>query len=178
MRESSASRANAGSRRFAQVRVLARGVEERFGIEDPAHDLVHRLRALGAAPFDERAYRTDERAEACRGHAIDAARCLERIFDSPDTHQRDQSDIAIPADVQLKGVVYGDRGAMLEAEFIGTHVGAFEGIAASHRNVRVPYAVAYDVDAAGIKALRLYFPMDQLMRQIGAGEAVEAGARG
>jgi hypothetical protein len=81
---------------------------------------------------------------------------------------------AFRTDVRLKGVVYGDRQAILEADFVGTHVGAFEGIPASHRSVRVPYAVAYDVDPAGIKALRLYFPMDQLLRQIGAGERVEA----
>jgi hypothetical protein len=84
---------------------------------------------------------------------------------------------AFRTSVRVKGVVYGDRQAMLEADFVGTHVGAFEGIAASHRDVRVPYAVAYDVETAGIKALRLYFPMDQLLRQIGAGETVAAGAR-
>ena len=81
---------------------------------------------------------------------------------------------AFKTNIQVKGVVYGDRQAMLEADFVGTHVGAFEGIPASHRDVRVPYAVAYDVDDAGIKALRLYFPMDQLMRQIGAKESVTA----
>ena len=81
---------------------------------------------------------------------------------------------AFKTNIQVKGVVYGDRQAMLEADFVGTHVGAFEGIPASHRDVRVPYAVAYDVDEAGIKALRLYFPMDQLMRQIGAKENVTA----
>ena len=83
---------------------------------------------------------------------------------------------AFRTDVQLKRVVYGDGHAMLEADFVGTHVGAFEGIPASHRAVRVPYAVAYDVDTNGIKALRLYFPMEQLLRQIGAGERVEATA--
>lgn len=83
---------------------------------------------------------------------------------------------AFKTNIQVKGVVYGDGRAMLEADFVGTHVGAFEGIPASHRDVRVPYAVAYDVDAAGIKALRLYFPMDQLMRQIGAKESVAATA--
>ena len=83
---------------------------------------------------------------------------------------------AFRTDVRVKGIVYGDSQAMLEADFVGTHVGTFEGIPASHRNVRVPYAVAYDVDAAGIKALRLYFPMDQLLRQIGAGDRVEATA--
>jgi len=75
---------------------------------------------------------------------------------------------AFKTNIQVKRVVYGDGHAMLEAEFVGTHVGAFEGIPATHREVRVPYAVAYDVDSAGISALRLYFPMDTLMRQIGA----------
>ena len=81
---------------------------------------------------------------------------------------------AFKTDIQVKGVLYGDHQAMLEAEFVGTHVGAFEGIPASHRHVRVPYAVAYDVEPAGIKALRLYFPMEELMRQIGAGERAAA----
>ena len=81
---------------------------------------------------------------------------------------------AFKTDIHVKGVLYGDHQAMLEAEFVGTHVGAFEGIPASHRHVRVPYAVAYDVEPAGIKALRLYFPMEELMRQIGARERAAA----
>ena len=48
---------------------------------------------------------------------------------------------AFKTDVQLTGVVYGDGLAMLEADFVGMHVGAFEGIPASHRNVRVSYDV-------------------------------------
>ena len=81
---------------------------------------------------------------------------------------------AFKTDIQVRSVVYGERQAMLEAEFVGTHIGVFEGIPPTQRHVRVPYAVAYDVDSAGIAALRLYFPMDQLMRQIGAVEAVRA----
>lgn len=79
---------------------------------------------------------------------------------------------AFKTDIRVKGVVYGERQAMLEADFVGTHIGVFEGVPASLRDVHVSYAVAYDVDASGITALRLYFPMDQLMRQIGAGERV------
>ena len=81
---------------------------------------------------------------------------------------------AFKTNIQVKRVVYGDGHAMLEAVFVGTHVGTFEGIPATHRDVRVPYAVAYDVNSAGITALRLYFPMDVLMRQIGAGERTAA----
>ena len=60
--------------------------------------------------------------------------------------------------VRVKGVVYGDRQAMLEADFVGTHVGAFEGIPASHRNVRVPYAVAYDVEDRRHQSPAALFP--------------------
>ena len=65
---------------------------------------------------------------------------------------------------------------MLEAEFAGTHIGAFEGIPPSHREVLVPYAVAYDLEAGRIKALRLYFPLELLLKQIGGGVTETAGA--
>ena len=44
----------------------------------------------------------------------------------------------------------GDGEAILEAEFIGTHVGEFEGVPATLRPVRVPYSVAYGGLAAVI----------------------------
>ena len=81
---------------------------------------------------------------------------------------------AFRSDVKLKGVVYGTGHAMLEADFIGTHIAAFEGVPASLRRVQVPYAVAYDVNDTAITALRLYFPLDTLLKQIGAGETVSA----
>jgi len=56
--------------------------------------------------------------------------------------------------------------AVLWLLFAGTHIGAFEGIPASHRQVLVPYAVAYELDCNGINALRLYFPLELLLRQI------------
>jgi steroid delta-isomerase-like uncharacterized protein len=68
---------------------------------------------------------------------------------------------------QVHNIVAGDNTAMAEAEFIGTHIGEFEGIAASNRHVQVPYAVAYDLEDGKITALRLYFPMELLLQQIG-----------
>jgi predicted ester cyclase len=56
---------------------------------------------------------------------------------------------------------------MAEVEFIGTHIGEFEGIVASNRQVQVPYAVAYDLEDDKITALRLYFPMELMLHQIG-----------
>jgi hypothetical protein len=63
-------------------------------------------------------------------------------------------------------VLYGDGEAMLEADFIATHVGAFEGVPASLRPVRVPYSVAYALADGRITALRIYFPFPLLMQQI------------
>ncbi|MCA1849699.1 MAG: ester cyclase [Acidobacteria bacterium] len=77
---------------------------------------------------------------------------------------------AFRTDIQVKSAVYGDGSAMAEAEFVGTHIGEFEGVAASNRQVRVPYAAAYDLDGGKIKALRLYFPMELLLRQIGGAQ--------
>ena len=63
-------------------------------------------------------------------------------------------------------ILYGDANAMLEARFEGTHIGEFEGVPATGREVDVPYAVAYDLRGDGISALRLYFPLELLKRQI------------
>lgn len=73
-------------------------------------------------------------------------------------------------------IVYGEANAILEARFTGTHIGEFEGVPATGREVDVPYAVAYDLRGDRISALRLYFPLDLLMRQI-AGAAQPAAAQ-
>jgi hypothetical protein len=82
---------------------------------------------------------------------------------------------AFESHVQVRGIVYGDNRVMLEADFVGTHIAPFEGIPPTHRRVQVPYAAAYDINDTSITALRVYFPLDALLRQIGAGEVVEAG---
>ena len=58
---------------------------------------------------------------------------------------------------------------MLEVVFVGTHTGEFGGVAATGRPVEVPYAVVYDLRGDKIAALRIYMPVDALMRQITAG---------
>ena len=73
---------------------------------------------------------------------------------------------AFSSAVELKGMVWGHGEAALEAEFIGTHIGEFEGVAPTLRPVRVPYSVAYTLADGRITALRLYFPFELLMRQI------------
>jgi predicted ester cyclase len=57
---------------------------------------------------------------------------------------------------ELKGLlVDGDRAA-LEADFVGRHIGEFAGIAATGRDIRVPYSVHYSLANGRITALRIY----------------------
>ena len=64
-------------------------------------------------------------------------------------------------------VVASDR-AVAELDFVGVHTGEFSGIEATGREVSVPYCAVYDLEGEKIRALRLYFPMDVLLRQLGA----------
>jgi predicted ester cyclase len=81
---------------------------------------------------------------------------------------------AFSSAIEVKSVINGEGESMLEAEFIGTHIGEFEGVAPSLKAVRVPYSVAYALADGKITALRLYFPFDLLMRQLTDGAAIAA----
>ena len=73
---------------------------------------------------------------------------------------------AFAASPVVRSVIADDGRAALEAEFVGTHVGEFAGVPPTGRRVGVPYAVAYDLAGDAIGALRLYLPMDALVRQL------------
>jgi predicted ester cyclase len=66
----------------------------------------------------------------------------------------------------VSSLATGSDRVMIEAEFAGPHAGEFAGILPTGRRVRVPYVVAYDLDAGEIEAMRLYLPMDSLVRQL------------
>jgi len=70
------------------------------------------------------------------------------------------------AQPELVGPLTGDGAAMLEAVFIGRQVDTWEGVPATGRDVRIPYAMAYDVTGGFITALRAYFPMAALRAQL------------
>jgi predicted ester cyclase len=74
---------------------------------------------------------------------------------------------AFDARPEIKQTVVADGHAALEADFVGTHTGEFQGVPATGKHVQVPYAVLYDLDGPAITALRIYLPMDVLMQQIG-----------
>jgi ketosteroid isomerase-like protein len=84
---------------------------------------------------------------------------------------------AFTSAIELKSLLCGDGEAILEAEFIGIHIGEFEGVAATLRPVRLPYSVAYTLAGGRITALRLYFPFELLMRQLAGIETPVAAAR-
>jgi predicted ester cyclase len=67
-------------------------------------------------------------------------------------------ELAFDGRPELKSLIVdpdGQRSA-IEADFVGRHTGEFAGIAATGRDVRVPYSVHYDLTNGGISALRIY----------------------
>ena len=73
---------------------------------------------------------------------------------------------AFDARMELKNLLTDNGKAAIEADFAGTHTGEFGGIPPTGRKVRVPYSVVYDLSGGQISALRIYFPMSQLIDQL------------
>ena len=74
--------------------------------------------------------------------------------------------VAFEASQELKNMIVGDGQAAAEIDFVGRHVGELGGMAATGREVRVPYCMVYELEGEKIGALRGYMPMDVLMRQL------------
>ncbi len=73
---------------------------------------------------------------------------------------------AFEARPEVKNVIITNGQAVAELDFVGKHVGEFGGIAATGKDVRVPYCVVYDLQGEKIEALRIYMPTDALLRQL------------
>lgn len=74
---------------------------------------------------------------------------------------------AFEARPEIRTLIVASDQAVAELDFVGKHTGEFSGIEATGREVSVPYCAVYDLEGKKIKALRLYFPMDVLLRQLG-----------
>ncbi len=67
---------------------------------------------------------------------------------------------------KLRNITFADGVAGLEAVFVGRHVAEFGGVPATGAEVRMPYAVFYDIDGDKITALRAYFPIAALVGRL------------
>ena len=78
---------------------------------------------------------------------------------------------AFDARAESRSRIYAEKQAVLEADFVGKHIGTFAGVPATGREVRVPLCVVYDLENGKIVRGRVYLEVPVLMRQIGAGPA-------
>ena len=73
---------------------------------------------------------------------------------------------AFDATAETRSRIYAENQAVLEADFVGTHIGTFAGIPATRRKVRVPLCVVYDLQNGKISRGRVYMQVPVLMRQL------------
>ena len=75
---------------------------------------------------------------------------------------------AFDAHAKQTNLVVADGRAVLEAMFVGRHVGDFAGIKQTGKNVDVPMCISYDLKNDKIVTARIYFEMDVLRKQLSA----------
>ncbi len=64
-------------------------------------------------------------------------------------------------------MLFGESNAMVEGDFTGKHIGEFNGIPATGKDVRVPLCIVYDVLDKKITRARIYFELPALLSQLG-----------
>lgn len=74
--------------------------------------------------------------------------------------------VAFAGTVEPRNMVYGEQGAVGEWDFVGTHIGAFDGIPATGKQVRVPLVVSYDIMDDQIKRARVYLDRAVMRQQL------------
>lgn len=74
--------------------------------------------------------------------------------------------VAFDAHAEKRNLVVDGNHAVLEADIVGKHIGEFAGVAPTNKNVRIPLAVAYDLEDGKIKEARIYFELPALMAQV------------
>lgn len=74
--------------------------------------------------------------------------------------------IAFAAGAESSNLIFADGQAVWEGHFVGKHIGEFAGIPATHKQVRVPLCVVYDLEHEQIKRGRVYFEMPALLQQL------------
>ncbi len=72
------------------------------------------------------------------------------------------------ARAETKNLIVDDDHAVLEADFIGRHIGEFAGVPATNKEVNVPLAVIYDFRDGQIVAGRVFWTVPVFLAQVGA----------
>ena len=75
--------------------------------------------------------------------------------------------VAFDARFELRNLIVDGGIGAAEADFVGEHIGEFAGIPPTHKHVRVPLCVVYEVEDDKIKRARIYFEMPALFEQLG-----------
>lgn len=75
--------------------------------------------------------------------------------------------IAFDAEAIVTNTVITGKNALLEASFVGKHIGEFAGIEATGKQVNVPLCITYDLNDDGlIQTARIYMLTDVMMHQL------------
>jgi predicted ester cyclase len=75
--------------------------------------------------------------------------------------------VAFDARAEPTNLVIDDGIGVVEADFVGAHIGEFAGITATNKSVRVPLCLVYEVENDKIKRARIYFETPALFEQLG-----------
>ena len=74
--------------------------------------------------------------------------------------------VAFDARFELTHLIIDDGIGAAEANLVGEHIGEFAGIPPTHKQVRVPLCVVYEVENDKIKRARIYFEMPAMFEQL------------
>ncbi len=77
--------------------------------------------------------------------------------------------IAFDATSVARGVMIGQGWAVWEGTFVGRHIGTFEGIAATGREVQIPLCVCYDFRDGRLVEGRVYMEIPAFLAQVEPG---------
>ena len=75
--------------------------------------------------------------------------------------------VAFEATFSSSKLLFGEGNAVAEGHFVGKHIGEFNGIPATGKDVRVPICLVYDLTDDKITQCRVYFETPALLQQLG-----------
>ena len=74
--------------------------------------------------------------------------------------------VAFDAKAVIKNTIVTKEHALLEADFVGKHIGELAGLPATNKQVSVPLCVSYDLENGLIKTARIYMLGDVMTKQL------------